>query len=122
MNGEGFFQTFSCEIKIRRTPKFEIGHLAIFFVILKQGLLTVFAHVEGLHHDLMKEEYHSTTRIPDWDGTSCFGAVPMVYKTFYHLNLSQNKKGIGHSWLLNDVTVNCTITPGPLRMEQYEQK
>lgn len=70
----------------------------------------------------MKEEYDSTPRIPDWDGTSCFGAVPMVYKTSCHLNLSQIKKGIGHSWLLNDMRVNRPITPGPLRMEQYEQK
>lgn len=46
----------------------------------------------------------------------------MVYRTFYQLNLSQNNEGIGHSWLLNDVTVNRPVTPGPLRMEQYVQK
>lgn len=84
--------------------------------------MTGFAHFERLHHDIMKEEHHSTTRIPDCDGTSCFGVVPMVYRTFYQLNLSQNNEGIGQSWLLNDVTVNHPITPGPLRMEQYVQK
>lgn len=33
-----------------------------------------------------------TAWIPDFDGTSCFGAAPMVYRTFYQLNLSQNNR------------------------------
>lgn len=84
--------------------------------------MTKFAHFKRFHHDFLEEEHHFTTRIPDCDGTACFGAVPMVYRTFYHLNLSQNNEGTGHSRLLDDATINCPITPVPLRMEQFAWK
>lgn len=83
---------------------------------------TKFAHFKKFHHGLLREESHPSTWIPDCDGRSWFGAAPMVYGTFYHLNLSQNNEGIGHIWLLNDAMVNCPITPVPLRMEPFVPK